>query len=75
MQGALDKAHADRKAAEENAAKAQRKQQNEREARQLRAQLESLEEELERKREEAGQLAVLSAKIESAKSVGDLFSS
>jgi predicted nucleic acid-binding Zn-ribbon protein len=70
----LEKAHAKQKAAEDNAAAAQRKCDDaEREALRVRGELEELRERLERVQLEADALSDLNARIETAKHVGDLF--
>lgn len=76
VQGALAKAHAERKAAENAAAAALRKQKEaEREASHLREDNEQLQEKLTLAREQLDQLNELNMKIEAAKEVADLFTS
>jgi flagellar biosynthesis chaperone FliJ len=71
----LEKAHAKQKKAEVNAAAAQRKvSEAERELLRTRAELEELRERFDLVQLEAEELRELSARIESAKSAGDLFS-
>lgn len=76
VQGALAKAHSERKAAESNAVAAQRKQQEaERKLANAQEEIENLRADLERSQAEADKLLELNARIETAKDVGDLFGS
>jgi hypothetical protein len=71
----LEKAHAKQKAAEDNAAAAQRKQvAAERDLRHANDEIEKLEGKLERAQTDADKLRGLNARIESASHAGDLFS-
>ena len=75
VQGALDKAHADRKAAQKDAVAAEKNvRAAERKLRHAKEEIENLTAERDRAREEAEELAELNAKVETAKGVRDLFS-
>jgi len=70
----LEKAHAKEKAAEDNAAAAQRKCDDaERELLRARGEIEELRERYDRAQAEADQLSELNARIETARHAGDLF--
>ena len=71
----LENAHAKQKAAQDNAAAAQRKQaEAEREALSARGEIEELRERFDRVQREADALNELNARVERANHIGDLFS-